>query len=133
MDNVVAVVGAGTFRSSRPDAVAFPHRWTDEGVTVETTFTGAHLLHLAVAGCVLNDVYREALSLGVDLAGVRVTADGGFDPDSWQTTGISYVVEIDSAATVGDIESLLATVDAVAEIPKAIRLGGDVTRRDDST
>lgn len=46
------VVGAGSFRSADPAAVRFPHRWTPEGVTVEASFTGAHLLHLAAAGCV---------------------------------------------------------------------------------
>jgi hypothetical protein len=46
---------------------------------VEADFTGAHLLHLAAVGCVLNDVYREAATLGIGLQGVRVTAVGGFD------------------------------------------------------
>lgn len=32
---------------------------------VETQFTGAHLFHLAAAGCVLNDVYREANNLNL--------------------------------------------------------------------
>jgi uncharacterized OsmC-like protein len=55
-------------------AVRFPHRWTPGGVTDEADFTGGHLLHLAAAGCVLNDVYREAATLGIELQGVRVTA-----------------------------------------------------------
>jgi hypothetical protein len=36
---------------------------------VEADFTGGHLLHLAAAGCVLNDVYREAAALGIKLKG----------------------------------------------------------------
>jgi hypothetical protein len=59
-------------------------------VTVEGEFTGGHLLHLAAAGCVLNDLYREAATLGIALAGARVTAAGGFDTSNWQSTGISY-------------------------------------------
>src|SRR5512142_2109211 len=60
MDNRFEIaVAAGTMRSDSDRAVRFPHRWTPEGVTVEADFTGGHLLHLAVAGCVLNDVYRE--------------------------------------------------------------------------
>jgi hypothetical protein len=58
-------------------------------VTVRADFTGAHLLHLAVAGCVLNDLYREAAGLGVEL---------------------------------------LAVVDRVAEIPRAVRAGAAVGR-----
>ncbi len=46
-----------------------PHRWTPGEVTAEGEFTGGHLLHLAVAGCVLNGLYREAATLGIELAG----------------------------------------------------------------
>jgi len=61
MDNHFEVtVAAGTLMSDSTAAAHFPHRWTPEGVTVEADFTGGHLLHLAAAGCVLNDVYREA-------------------------------------------------------------------------
>jgi uncharacterized OsmC-like protein len=64
------------------------HRWTPGGVKVEADFTGGHLLHLAAAGCVLNDLYREAEALGIELKGVRVTAAGGFDTATWRSTGI---------------------------------------------
>jgi uncharacterized OsmC-like protein len=110
------VVGAGSLRSAAAGAVAFPHRWTDGGVTVEGDFTGAHLLHLAAAGCVLNDLYREAAALGVALAGVRVRAAGGFDGD-WASTGITYAVDLDSAAPPADLARLLDRVDEVAEVP----------------
>ena len=129
MDNgFEVVVGAGTMMSPAGSAVRFPHRWTAAGVTVEADFTGAHLLHLAVAGCVLNDIYREAAALGVELAGVRVTATGGFDTETWRSTGISYVVEVSSAASPGDLARLLEAVDEVAEIPRAIRAGAAVRR-----
>jgi hypothetical protein len=66
-DGFDVVVSAGTLSSSDTDAVRFPHRWTPDGVTVDADFTGAHLLHLAAAGCVLNDIYREATELGIEL------------------------------------------------------------------
>jgi hypothetical protein len=122
------VVGAGTMMSAAGSAVRFPHRWTPEGVTVEADFTGAHLLHLAAAGCVLNDIYREAAALGVELDGARVTAAGGFDTGTWRSTGISYVVEVSSGAPAGDLARLLEVVDEVAEIPRAIRAGATVRR-----
>jgi uncharacterized OsmC-like protein len=86
-------------------AVRFPHRWTVGGVTVEADFTGAHLLHLAAAGCVLNDVYRQAATLGIELSGVRVTAAGGFDTGTWQSTGIDYSVEVSSDAAAEQARS----------------------------
>lgn len=129
MDNLFEVaVGAGTFTSSSSAAVRFPHRWSPGGVTVETQFTGGHLLHLAAAGCVLNDVYREAAALGIELNGVRVTAAGGFDTGTWQSTGIGYSVEISSDAPADQVAHLLEVVDQVAEIPQAIRAGASVQR-----
>jgi uncharacterized OsmC-like protein len=128
VDEFAVTVGAGSLRSGEGRAVGFPHRWTPEGVTVEAEFTGAHLLHLAAAGCVLNDLYREAQALGVTLDGVRVTAAGGFDTETWSSTGITYRVELDSAATREEQARLLERVDAVAEIPRAIRAGATVRR-----
>jgi hypothetical protein len=122
------VVGAGSLRSANPAAVTFPHRWTDAGVTVEAPFTGAHLLHLAAAGCVLNDVYREAVALDIPIDGVRVVAEGDYDVDTWASTGIRYAVEVDSEVEAYRIRELLDRVDDVAEIPKAIRQGGEVVR-----
>lgn len=119
---------AGTLRQSlRPD-VTFPHTWTEAGVAVESKFTGAHLLHLSVAACVLNDVYREASGSGVQLQGVRVKAWGGFDTTTWQSTGIFYSVEVDSAAADSVITELVRLVDEVAEIPRAVRTTTAVER-----
>jgi hypothetical protein len=119
---------AGTMMTASADAVRFPHRWTPGGVTVEADFTGAHLLHLAVAGCVLNDLYREAAALGVELHGARVTVAGGFDPQTWRSAGIEYSVEVASDAPAGRLALLLQTVDQVAEIPRAVRAGTTVRR-----
>lgn len=127
-DRFVVAVGAGTLMSDSTAAARFPHRWTPEGVTVEADFTGGHLLHLAAAGCVLNDVYREAARLGIDVKGVRVTAAGGFDTATWQSTGISYSVEVSCDASAGELARLLEVVDEVAEIPHAIRAGAIVRR-----
>jgi uncharacterized OsmC-like protein len=128
MGDFEVVVGAGSLRSDSAEAVRFPHQWTADGVTIDAAFTGAHVLHLAVAGCVLNDVYREAARLQIPVAGVRVTAGGGFAPGSWHSTGIGYQVEVDSAASSIDIDTLLNVVDSVAEIPKSLRAGTNVER-----
>lgn len=128
VDQFEAVVAAGSFRSDDGRAVHFPHRWTAEGVTVEADFTGAHLLHLAAAGCILNDIYREANELGIRMDGVRVAASGGFDTRTWASTGITYRVELRSTASAEELARLLDRVDDVAEIPRAIRAGATVRR-----
>jgi uncharacterized OsmC-like protein len=122
------IVGAGVMRSADVSSVSFPHRWTEDGVTVDGDFTGAHLLHLAAAGCVLNDVYREAAALGIEIDGVRVTAGGEFDTESWRSTGIEYSVELASSAGEPALSHLLEVVDRVAEIPRALRAGTSVRR-----
>lgn len=121
-------VTAGSLRdASDPSSAHFPHRWTDGGVEVSTAFTGAHLLHTAVAGCVLNDLYREAQARGIELRGVRVRASGGFSED-WSSTGITYTVELDSGADPTALDALMTVVDEVAEIPRALRASTTVSR-----
>ena len=41
-------------------------------------FNGGQLLRLAVAGCVSNDLFREAAKRGLELTRVVVSADGGY-------------------------------------------------------
>lgn len=117
---------AGTLRAV--EGVVLHHTWTDGGVVATPAVNGAQLLHLSVALCVLNDTYREAERLGIEMAGVIVEADGGFD-DDWRSTGITYAVTLDSPATAADLARLTARVDEVAEIPRAIRAGAAVERR----
>jgi hypothetical protein len=57
-----------------------------------------------------------------------VTATGGFNTETWQSTGIGYRVEVSSDAPAEDVARLLEVVDEVAEIPRAIRAGAIVTR-----
>jgi uncharacterized OsmC-like protein len=121
-------VATGSLKPVGEPVVQFPHRWTAEGVSVTADFTGAHLLHLAAAGCVLNDVYREAEKLDIPVKGVRVEALGGYDPDSWQSTGIEYTIHVATSAAPEELERLLEIVDTVAEIPRAIRAGAPVRR-----
>lgn len=117
---------AGTLRAA--EGVVLDHAWTDEGVVASPAGNGARLLHLSVAVCVLNDTYREAERLGIDVAGVAVEADGSFD-DEWRSTGIAYSVTLDSRAPAEDLARLGAVVDEVAEIPRALRAGATVEKR----
>lgn len=55
-------------------------------------------------------------------------ASGGFDTDTWRSTGITDSVEIDSGASAEELDALVAAVDSVAEIPKSLRAGTTVTR-----
>jgi hypothetical protein len=117
---------AGTLRAS--EGIVLHHTWTDEGVVAGPATNGGHMLHLSVALCVLNDTYREAERLGIEVDGVAVEADGDFD-DDWRSTGIEYSVSVESRASTEDTERLGRVVDEVAEIPRAIRAGARVEPR----
>ena len=124
---------AGNLRPTPGSGTEFPHVWTEEGVVVESAFTGAHLLHLSIAGCVLNDVYREAETLGIAVGGVKVVVRGDFDRETFHSTGVEYQVEVSSDADEPAIEQLIQVVDEVAEMPKALRAEAIVKRVDTST
>ena len=117
---------AGSLRTG--SGVVLPHAWTEDGVEYDGPFTGAHLLHLSVAGCVLNDIYREGRAMGLEPSGVAVSASGAFE-DGWVSSGIRYAVELDGLDEEAAAR-LLARVDEVAEIPRAVRAGAPVSRVD---
>jgi uncharacterized OsmC-like protein len=86
-------------------------------------FNGGQLLHLAVAGCVSNDLFREARAAGIELSRVRVTVRGDFAGDPAVSTGIEYDVEVEGDASRERLEGLVRHVDAIAEIPNTLRGG----------
>jgi OsmC-like protein len=55
---------------------------------------GGELLYLAVAGCVSNDLFREAQADGIALRRVRVRARGDFTGDPAVSTEITYEVDV---------------------------------------
>ncbi len=119
--------GAGSLRGADEAGLVLEHAWTEAGVVAGPATNGAQVLHLSVALCVLNDTYREAARLGIRLGGVCVRADGGFDED-WRSTGVRYEVTLDSSAPPEEQARLLDVVDAVAEVPRALRRAATVTR-----
>lgn len=119
---------AGSLRSpSTVDGCVLQHSWTEEGVVAGPSTNGAQLLHLSIALCILNDTYREAARLGIQVDGVSVEVDGGFD-DDWHSTGVAYSCTVDASATAEDVAHLQAVVDEVAEIPRVVRAGAPVRR-----
>jgi uncharacterized OsmC-like protein len=94
-------------------------------------FNGGQLLYLAVAGCVSNDLYREARAMGIALTSVRVVVEGDFSGDPPVSEEIVYRVEIDGDAPREDLQRLVRHVDDIAEIPNSLR-GGTRVRLGDT-
>ena len=90
---------------------------------------GGQLLNLAVAGCVSNDLFREAARRGIRLDQVRVVADSDYVGDPATSTAIEYEVELSGDASPEALADLVAYVDEIAEIPNSIRRGTEVRLR----
>ena len=84
-------------------------------------FNGGQLLYLAIAGCVSNDLFREARADGIALDRVRVVVDGDFQGDPPVSTDVTYAVEVAGDASTEALQRLVAKVDAIAEIPNSLR------------
>jgi len=89
-------------------------------------FNGGQLLHLAVAGCISNDLFREARTRGITLRRVVVTVDGDFAGSPAVSAGIDYDVQVEGDATEAQLAELVQYVDEIAEIPNSLRRGTPV-------
>ena len=89
-------------------------------------FNGGQLLNMAVAGCISNDIFREAAKRGISVrrVAVRVTSDYGGIPAV--STPIEYRVGVEADAPDEAIADLIAHVDRIAEIPNSLRRGTEV-------
>ena len=86
-------------------------------------FNGGQLLYLAVAGCISNDLFREAWAAGIELRSVRVKVSGDFVGEPAVSDEIQYEVEVAGDATEDRLRALIDQVDEIAEIPNSLRQG----------
>ena len=88
---------------------------------------GGEFLMLALATCYCNDLYREALRLGIPIESVEVEASAEFPGIGLAATDIAYRAKVSSPAGPAEIAELLRVTDAVAEIQNTVRAGVPVT------
>jgi len=102
--------------------VVLQHHRTD-GIQIDAQpLSGGHLLHLAVAGCIFNDLYLLAADRGIRLTDVRVSATGGFEGEEpTVSTGVTYQVSISGEASEEQLRALVLEVDRIASIPDVLR------------
>ena len=92
-------------------------------------FNGGQLMYLAIAGCISNDLFREALGRGIKLDQVVVRVVGDFVGEPAVSTEVSYEVELDGDADDEVLRDLIDHVDRIAEIPNSLRSGTPVRLR----
>ena len=86
-------------------------------------FSGGQLLYLAVAGCISNDLFREARAAGIELESVRVKVGGNFVGEPMVSDEIVYEVALKGDAPDERLQALVDQVDEIAEIPNSLRQG----------
>jgi len=86
-------------------------------------FNGGQLLYLAVAGCISNDLFRDARTAGIELSRVRVKVSGDFVGEPEVSDEIRYEVEVADDAPEEELRKLIHSVDEIAEIPNSLRHG----------
>ncbi len=89
-------------------------------------FNGGQLLYLSIAACWSNDLYREAATMGIELDGVEITVDGDFPSRGSGSSPITVDLVVRSSAPEDRVRELVAEVERVAEIPRAIREGPSI-------
>jgi organic hydroperoxide reductase OsmC/OhrA len=92
-------------------------------------FNGGQLLYLSIAACWSNDLYREAATMGIELDGVELTVDGDFPSRGSGSTPITVDLVVRSRAPDEQVRDLIAEVERIAEIPRAIREGPPIEVR----
>jgi uncharacterized OsmC-like protein len=86
-------------------------------------FNGGQLLYMSIAACWSNDLHREAATMGIELDGVEISVDGDFPARGSGSTPVTVEVVVRSRAPEEQVRALIAEVERVAEIPRAIREG----------
>ncbi|MFL5865737.1 MAG: OsmC family protein [Thermoleophilaceae bacterium] len=110
-----------------PAKLTLSHHLTERAEVHAEVMSGGHLLHLAVAGCLFNDILREAGARGIGVTQLEVSADGGFEGDPLLSTGIGYSIQIGGDAPDEELRKLVADVEERAAIPLSIGRGTRVT------
>jgi uncharacterized OsmC-like protein len=84
---------------------------------------GGQLLYLVVAGCISNDLFREAWAAALELGSVPVRVGGDFVGDPTVSDEIRYEGEVAGDAPEDRLQALVDQVDEIAEIPSSLRQG----------
>jgi putative redox protein len=108
-------------RAIDPGDVIFKHHRAGHAQVRIETLTGAHLLHLAVAGCLFNDILRVAAERGITVNQLEVSADGDFDGEPAVSTGISYSVRIAGDAPEDELRRLVHDCEQDASIGNTLQ------------
>jgi uncharacterized OsmC-like protein len=109
-----------------PANLVVAHHVADRAQVRAEVLSGGHLLHLAVAGCLFNDILREAEARGIELTDLQISADGDFQADPLTSTGITYSIDLAGSASEDELRELAAGCAERGAIPQTLERGTEV-------
>lgn len=107
--------------------VVVEHHRTPHAELTADVLSGGHVLHLAVACCLFNDVLGMAARRGITVTDLRVSADGGFAGTPAVSTGVTYAIDVAGDAPEDDLRRLVDDAQRDAAIPLTLNRGTSVT------
>jgi uncharacterized OsmC-like protein len=111
---------------AEPPSIVLKHHRAGTAEIRVKQLTGGNLLHLALAGCVFNNVFRLARRRRIALEDVSVWADGDFTEDG-SSTGIECRVRISGNADQGALRAIAQEAFDDSTVASALRRGARVT------
>jgi uncharacterized OsmC-like protein len=103
------------------------HRAGTAAIEVEM-LSGGHLLHLALAGCVFNNVLRIAGDKGIVVDQASVQVDGGFTEDG-HSTGMECRIDVSGNAEPSALRALAREAFDDSTVGAVLRNGASVELR----
>jgi uncharacterized OsmC-like protein len=88
---------------------------------------GGELLFLSLAACFANDIYREALKMGITVQKVEVEVSGDFGAEGEPANNINYEVKLTANSDEKSLNELINRTDKKAEIHNTLRTINTVT------
>jgi uncharacterized OsmC-like protein len=88
---------------------------------------GGELLFLSLAACFANDIYREALKMGITVQKVEVEVSGDFGAEGEPANNINYEVKLTANSDEKTLNELINRTDKKAEIHNTLRTINTVT------
>ena len=109
---------------SRPSSIVVDGRTLQIEICMER-MNGGEFFHLALGGCVFNNIVRLARERGIEVSSTSVRAEGDFDEEGW-SKGVTYDITLAGRASDDSLRKLAEDASADSAIAVAIEKGAPV-------
>ncbi len=113
---------------SEPSSIVINRRMGQIEVSMEL-MSGGELFHLALGGCVFNNIFRLARERGVEITRASVRTEGDFDEGGW-SKGVSYDISLAGVASEQSLRELGHDASAQSAIAVAMQKEAPVSLAD---